>query len=64
MNYFDLLPLELLEAIFLRAIMTSDFLFPNHAFRTYNILIEAYPVFNRVKQYLPRVHPGDFTTML
>ena len=33
-NYFDLLPLELLEAILLHAIMTSDFLFPNHACRT------------------------------
>ena len=59
-TYYDLLPLELLEAIFLRAIMTSDFLFPNHACRTYNNLIEAYPVFNRVKQHLPSVHLGDF----
>ena len=63
-NYYDLLPLELLEATFLRAIMSSDFLFPNHACRTFNNLIVAYPVFKRVKrkckQHLRRVHLGDF----
>lgn len=59
-SYFDLLPLEVTEMIFLYALSVSGFEFPNHVCWTYNSLLQSYDLFKlftaKGKQHLPRVH--------
>ena len=67
-SYFDYLPIEIIDRIFLEALEASDFMFPRHACWTFNNLIETFPEFGllkeRYKQFLPRVYINTFATPL
>ena len=57
------LPLEILERIFLSALISSDYTFPNHVCWTLNNMINAVPVFRLFEKkgmdHLPRVYISD-----
>ena len=57
------LPLEILERIFLSALISSDYTFPNHVCWTFNNMMNAVPVFRLFEKkgmdHLPRVYISD-----
>lgn len=59
-TYFELLPPEILERIFMYALAVSDFTFPTHVCWTYNNLLKAYDLFKgydrKAQQQLPRIY--------
>ena len=59
-SLLEQLPLEILEKIFLSALISSDYTFPNHVCWTFNNMITAVPVFKlfekRCMGHLPRIY--------
>ena len=62
-NFLQMLPLEILEKIFVFALTSSDFRFPTHVCWTLKNMLKAIPFFQPFEKigigHLPRIYIGD-----
>ena len=67
-SLLEQLPLEILEKIFLSALISSDYAFPNHVCWTFKNMITAVPVFKlsekRGMGHLPRIYINNPIALL
>lgn len=62
-NYFQILPIEILEKILFYALLQSDYKFPTHVCWTFQNLMEVIPrmdnFFDKAMGFLPRIYLND-----